>query len=64
MTMKYTKWPQTIPNGNKIYQMPTKYTNLLNYKSLQNLPKLWFLVVSGNPGRRARLDLMTPWPDF
>jgi hypothetical protein len=26
MATKYTKWPQNIPNGHKIYQMATKYT--------------------------------------
>jgi hypothetical protein len=26
MTIKYTKWPQNIQNGHKIYQMATKYT--------------------------------------
>jgi hypothetical protein len=26
ITIKYTKWPQTIPNNHKIYQMATKYT--------------------------------------
>jgi hypothetical protein len=26
MAAKHTKWPQNIPNGNKIYQMDTKYT--------------------------------------
>jgi hypothetical protein len=26
ITIKYTKWPQTIPNGHNIYQMATNYT--------------------------------------
>jgi hypothetical protein len=26
ITLKYTKWPQNMPNGIKIYQMATKYT--------------------------------------
>jgi hypothetical protein len=25
-TGKFTKWPQTITNGHKLYQMATKYT--------------------------------------
>jgi hypothetical protein len=33
MATKYTKWPQNIPNGHKMYQMATKYT-----KSPQNIP--------------------------
>jgi hypothetical protein len=33
MATKYTKWPQNIPNGHKIYQMATKYT-----KWPQNIP--------------------------
>jgi hypothetical protein len=30
MATKYTKWPQNIPNGHKIYQMATKYTKCPN----------------------------------
>jgi hypothetical protein len=41
---KNTIWQQTIPNGHKIYQMVTKYTNIFLSKALQNLPKLGFLV--------------------
>jgi late competence protein required for DNA uptake (superfamily II DNA/RNA helicase) len=33
MAAKYTKWPQHIPNGHKIYQMAAKYT-----KWPQNIP--------------------------
>jgi hypothetical protein len=33
MARKYTKWPQNLPNGHKIYQMATKFT-----KWPQNLP--------------------------
>jgi hypothetical protein len=33
MATKYTKWPQNIPNGHRIYQMATKYT-----KWPQNIP--------------------------
>jgi hypothetical protein len=25
---KYTKWPQTIPNGHKLYQMAVNYSKL------------------------------------
>jgi hypothetical protein len=33
MATKYTKWPQNITNGHKIYQMATKYN-----KWPQNMP--------------------------
>jgi hypothetical protein len=36
----YTKLPQNIPNGWKIYQMATKYTNIFHCKNLQNLPEI------------------------
>jgi hypothetical protein len=26
MVIKYTKWQENIPNGNKIYQMAVKYS--------------------------------------
>jgi hypothetical protein len=50
---KYTKSPQTIPNGHKlgipngrkIFQMVIKYTNIFHHsKAFQNLPKVGFLV--------------------
>jgi hypothetical protein len=44
---KYTKLPQNIPNDYKMNQMAaicTKYTDIFHCKSLQNLPKLGFLV--------------------
>jgi hypothetical protein len=44
MTTKYTKKPQNIPNASKIDQMDIKYINIFHSKSLQNLPKLVFLV--------------------
>jgi hypothetical protein len=44
MTLKYAKWPQNIPNDRKIDPMALKYTNNFQYKTLQNLPKLGFLV--------------------
>jgi hypothetical protein len=50
MVRKYTKRLENIPKGKKIYQMAKmdqmalKYTNILHYKTLQNLPKLGFLV--------------------
>jgi hypothetical protein len=42
---KYTKWPQTRPNGRKVDQTAIKHTDIFHYKSLQNLPKLGFLVL-------------------
>jgi hypothetical protein len=41
---KYTIWPQNISNGRKIDQMVIKYTKNFHSKTLQNLPKLGFLV--------------------
>jgi hypothetical protein len=47
ITIKYTKWPQTIsnnlPNGRKMDQMAIKFTNI-SPKPSQNLPKLGFWV--------------------
>jgi hypothetical protein len=40
----YTKWPQNIPTGRKIDHMAIKYANNVHFKSLENLPKLGFLV--------------------
>jgi hypothetical protein len=40
---KYTKLPQTIPNGSNIFQMVIKYDIFLS-KALQILPKLRFWV--------------------
>jgi hypothetical protein len=38
MAIKYTKWPNNIPNGHKIYQMAIKYTNwTLNIPNGQNI---------------------------
>jgi hypothetical protein len=42
MAMKFTKWPQSIPNDSKIDQMTTKYTNIFPCQTLQNLPELGF----------------------
>jgi hypothetical protein len=46
---KYTKRPQSIPSGHKIYQMDgkiyqmaTKYTNIFRCVTLQDLHKLGF----------------------
>jgi hypothetical protein len=36
--------PTKFPNGHNIFQMTTKYTDILLSKPLQNLPKLWFWV--------------------
>jgi hypothetical protein len=44
VTTKYNKWAQHILNGRKIDQMVIKYTNIFLCKTLQNLPKLGFLV--------------------
>jgi hypothetical protein len=44
ITIKYTKWPQNISNGRKIYPTAIKYTNTFHRKSLQKLRKLGFLV--------------------
>jgi hypothetical protein len=44
MTTTFTKWPQNIPNGNKIDQMPITYTNIFHCKILQNQAKLLFWV--------------------
>jgi hypothetical protein len=41
ITIKYTKWPQNIPNGRN-------YTRIVHYKTLENLPKLGFLVRNYN----------------
>jgi hypothetical protein len=41
---KYTKWPLNMTNGHKIYQLASKYTNILRNMILENLPKLGFLV--------------------
>jgi hypothetical protein len=44
MTIKYSKWPQNVPDEHKIYQMAIKCINIFFCKILQNLPKLGFLV--------------------
>jgi hypothetical protein len=41
---KCTKWSKSIPNVRKIFQMAIKYINIFQFKALQNLPKLGFLV--------------------
>jgi hypothetical protein len=48
---KYTKWPQNIPNGHKTFpmtvkldQMVIKHAKIFHCKTLQNLPKLVFVV--------------------
>jgi hypothetical protein len=45
---KYTKGPQTTPNGDKFYQMAVKYTNIFHSMALQNIPKVGFLVLKRN----------------
>jgi hypothetical protein len=60
ITIKYTKWPQIYTEwpqigiyqmatnvyqmATNIYQTAVKYTNVFHCKTLQNLPKLGFLV--------------------
>jgi hypothetical protein len=41
---KYTKWPQPLFNGRKIDQMVLKYTKIFHCQTIQNIPKLGFLV--------------------
>jgi hypothetical protein len=42
---KYTKGPQTTPNGHALNQMAIKYANIFRSEALQNIPKLGFLVL-------------------
>jgi hypothetical protein len=44
VTTKYTKLPLNISNGRKTDQMVIKMTKIFHCKTLQNLPKLGFLV--------------------
>jgi hypothetical protein len=44
MNTKCTNWSWNISNIDKIFQMAVKYINLTQSKTLQNLPKLGFLV--------------------
>jgi hypothetical protein len=44
MTTKCNKWPLNLPIGSKIYQIAIKYTNIFQYKTLKNLPKMVVLV--------------------
>jgi hypothetical protein len=44
MTTKCKKLPQNIRNGSKIDQISIKFTHTFRCKTLQNLPKLVFLV--------------------
>jgi hypothetical protein len=44
MTIKHTKRKQDIPNDRKIHQMALKCIDIFGCKTLQNLPKLSFLV--------------------
>jgi hypothetical protein len=38
----FTKWPKSIPNGSKIFQMTTSYTNIFHSNAHPNIPKLDF----------------------
>jgi hypothetical protein len=40
---KCTKWPYSIPNLHKIFQIAIKYVNIFQSKALQNLPKIGIL---------------------
>jgi hypothetical protein len=54
---KYSKWPKSIPNGCKMFQLIIKYTGIFHCKALQNISALGFLVKktpSGNPGCRKQ----------
>jgi hypothetical protein len=44
LAIKYTKLSQNILDIRKMGLMVIKYTNIFHYKTLQNLPKLGFLV--------------------
>jgi hypothetical protein len=55
ITTKYTKWPQNITNGSKMDQMVIKYTKIFRSKTLQNLPKLGFLV--------GKQTIWQPWAE-
>jgi hypothetical protein len=39
MTTKCNKRPLNLPIDSKIYQIAIRYTNIFQYKTLQNLPK-------------------------
>jgi hypothetical protein len=44
MTTKHNKWHWNISNGRKMDLMSIKYSSILYWKTLQNVPKLLFLV--------------------
>jgi hypothetical protein len=44
ITTKYNKWLLNLPIGGEINQIAIKYTNIFQYKILQNLLKMGFLV--------------------
>jgi hypothetical protein len=49
MATKYTRWPQNIPNGHKIYQMAIKYTK---YRIGTFVLKIYHLATL-NPTRKS-----------
>jgi hypothetical protein len=61
----YSKWPQRIPNGRKIYQMTVKYTKRFHSKAFLNISKLgfWyentFSIWQSRNRRRTRLHALT-----
>jgi hypothetical protein len=42
---KYQMTKGPSPNGRKIFQMATKYTDIFHFNVLQNIPKLEFLAI-------------------
>jgi hypothetical protein len=67
--LKIDQMGENIPNNHNLFemdstcdQMAIKYTNIFHCKTLQNLPKLVFLVwkkPSGNPARQCGLAFHT-----
>jgi hypothetical protein len=52
LTIKYSQWPQNIPNGSEIEQVDIKGTNIIHCKTLEFYPNWIFLfenMPSGNP---------------
>jgi hypothetical protein len=43
MAIKYTKWPEKIPNGHKIYQMAIKYTTSFIARPSKIYPNFFIL---------------------
>jgi hypothetical protein len=67
---KYNKWPQTIPNGHKLYQMVikyskwsyVKYTNIYHSKALQKFTQIWNFGFENKPsGNSAQKPASPGW---